>query len=86
MQTAQAIVVLGESHTDADHHRWQLQTLAGLYGHNGRMAIGFEAFQNPDGFCSVLGPRDIRLVQKTSSKRGFAGAKNPWCFLGLECT
>ena len=39
-----AIVVLGESHTDADHHRWQLQTLAGLYGHNGKMAIGFEAF------------------------------------------
>jgi uncharacterized iron-regulated protein len=39
-----AIVVLGESHTDADHHRWQLQTLAGLYGRTGKMAIGFEAF------------------------------------------
>jgi len=39
-----AIVVLGESHTDADHHRWQLQTLAGLYGRTSKMAIGFEAF------------------------------------------
>src|SRR5215469_12858497 len=27
-----AVVLLGESHTEVDHHRWQLHTLAELYG------------------------------------------------------
>lgn len=39
-----AVVLLGESHTSADHHRWQLQTVAALHGLTGRMVIGFEAF------------------------------------------
>ncbi len=38
------VVLLGESHDDADHHRWQLQTLAALYALHPRMVIGFEAF------------------------------------------
>jgi uncharacterized iron-regulated protein len=39
-----SVVLLGESHTDADHHRWQLYTVAALYGRGGNIVIGFEAF------------------------------------------
>ena len=39
-----SVVLLGESHTDADHHRWQLHTLAALHGRGGNIVVGFEAF------------------------------------------
>jgi uncharacterized iron-regulated protein len=39
-----SVVLLGESHTDADHHRWQLHTIAALHGRGGNIVIGFEAF------------------------------------------
>jgi uncharacterized iron-regulated protein len=48
-----AVVLLGESHTDADHHRWQLQTLAALHGRGVNLVIGFEAF--PRRLQPVLG-------------------------------
>src|SRR4051812_25118982 len=38
------VVLLGEEHTNADHHRWQLHTLAALHAQRPRMVIGFEAF------------------------------------------
>ena len=38
------VVLLGEHHDDADHHRWQLQTLAALHHLRPQMVIGFEAF------------------------------------------
>lgn len=38
------IVLLGEQHDDADHHQWQLQTLAALHLLRPQMVIGFEAF------------------------------------------
>lgn len=38
------VVLLGEDHGNADHHRWQLQTLAVLHALEPRMVIGFEAF------------------------------------------
>jgi uncharacterized iron-regulated protein len=38
------VVLLGEQHDDADHHRWQLQTLAALHAVKPDMIIGFEAF------------------------------------------
>lgn len=41
---APSVVLLGESHTDADDHRWQLHTLAALHGRGGAVVIGFEAF------------------------------------------
>lgn len=41
---AHDIVLLGERHDDADHHRWQLQVLAALHTLRPRMAIGFEMF------------------------------------------
>lgn len=38
------VVLLGEQHDAADHHRWQLQTLAALHVLRPRMVIGFESF------------------------------------------
>ncbi|WP_167730434.1 ChaN family lipoprotein [Terasakiella sp. SH-1] len=38
------IVLLGEQHPDAVHHRWQLQTITQLYAHNSNIVIGFEMF------------------------------------------
>jgi uncharacterized iron-regulated protein len=38
------VVLLGEQHDDADHHRWQLQTLAALHAQRPDMRIGFEMF------------------------------------------
>ncbi len=35
-------VLLGESHPNPEHHRWQLQTLAMLYAANASMVVGFE--------------------------------------------
>lgn len=38
------VVLLGESHTVAEHHRWQLHTLAGLHAHEPSLVVGFEMF------------------------------------------
>ncbi|TAK83314.1 MAG: PDZ domain-containing protein [Betaproteobacteria bacterium] len=38
------VVLLGESHVEADHHRWQLHTLAQLQAQRPQMVIGFETF------------------------------------------
>lgn len=38
------VVLLGESHDNAEDHRWQLHTLAALYGRRPDLALGFEAF------------------------------------------
>jgi uncharacterized iron-regulated protein len=38
------VVLLGEQHDDADHHVWQLQTLAALHAVRPDMVMGFEAF------------------------------------------
>lgn len=39
-----SVVLLGESHDDFEHHRWQVQTLAALSAIRGRLVIGFETF------------------------------------------
>ncbi|SEF53436.1 ChaN family lipoprotein [Nitrosomonas ureae] len=39
-----SVVLLGETHVNADHHRWQLQTLVALHGVRPNMVIGFEMF------------------------------------------
>lgn len=39
-----AVVLLGETHVNADHHRWQLQALAALHAVRPNMVIGFEMF------------------------------------------
>jgi uncharacterized iron-regulated protein len=38
------VVLLGERHDSADHHRWQLQVLAALHARRPSMVIGFEMF------------------------------------------
>jgi uncharacterized iron-regulated protein len=39
-----SVVLLGETHDSAEHHRWQLQVLAALHALRPAMVIGFEAF------------------------------------------
>ena len=41
---SRSVVLLGESHDNAEHHRWQLQTLAALHFLRPEMVIGFEMF------------------------------------------
>jgi len=38
------VVLLGEHHDSADHHRWQLQVLAALHAQRADLVIGFEMF------------------------------------------
>jgi len=38
------VILLGEHHDNQEHHRWELQTLAALYGQHPNMVIGFEMF------------------------------------------
>ncbi len=42
--SSRSVVLLGETHPNVDHHRWQLSVIAGLYGRNPDMVLGFEAF------------------------------------------
>jgi uncharacterized iron-regulated protein len=38
------VVLLGERHDSAEHHRWQLQTLAALHARRPALVVGFEMF------------------------------------------
>jgi uncharacterized iron-regulated protein len=38
------VVLLGESHDDTDHHRWELQTVAALAALRPKIVLGFEMF------------------------------------------
>ena len=38
------VVLLGESHDQEEHHRWQLHTIAALFSHRPDMVLGFEMF------------------------------------------
>ena len=38
------VVLLGETHDNVDHHRWQLGVLAGLIGQREDLVLGLEAF------------------------------------------
>jgi uncharacterized iron-regulated protein len=40
----ESVVLLGENHDNADHHRWQLNTIAGLAALHPRLVLGFEMF------------------------------------------
>jgi uncharacterized iron-regulated protein len=42
LHSTRAIVLLGESHGKADHHRWQLHTIAALHGRRPHMVLGVE--------------------------------------------
>ncbi len=49
---ARNVVLLGEQHDSADHHRWQLQMLSALHAARPDMVVGFEMF--PRRVQSVL--------------------------------
>jgi uncharacterized iron-regulated protein len=38
------VVLLGESHEEAEHHRWQLHTIAALFAYRPDLVLGFEMF------------------------------------------
>src|SRR5450759_3742414 len=38
------VVLLGESHDQPEHHRWQLYTITALFSHRPDMVLGFEMF------------------------------------------
>ncbi len=38
------VVLLGEHHDNMEHHRWQLQMIAGLHTLNSKLILGFEMF------------------------------------------
>jgi len=38
------VVLLGESHDNAEHHRWQLHTISALHARQPQLALGFEMF------------------------------------------
>src|SRR5262245_6964323 len=38
------VVLLGERHDSAEHHRWQLHTLAALHALHPRLVLGMEMF------------------------------------------
>ena len=38
------VVLLGESHTSAEHHRWQVHVIAALHARDTNMVLGFEMF------------------------------------------
>jgi uncharacterized iron-regulated protein len=58
---SRSVVLLGESHDNAEHHRWQLQTLAALHALRPEMVIGFEMFPR-----SVQGALDRWVAGETS--------------------
>lgn len=41
---ASDVVLLGEMHDQAEHHRWQLHVMAGLQGAGNELVLGFEMF------------------------------------------
>ncbi len=57
------VVLLGESHDNAEHHRWQLHSLAALHAHEPDMVIGFEMFPRrvqPALDAWVAGEQDVK--------------------------
>ncbi|MCH8214940.1 MAG: ChaN family lipoprotein, partial [Proteobacteria bacterium] len=58
------VVLLGEVHTSAEHHRWQLHTIAALHGRNPNMVLGFESFPR-----SVQPALDAWIGGRLSEKR-----------------
>jgi uncharacterized iron-regulated protein len=44
LASRRSVVLLGESHRDADHHLWELYTVSALHGRGANLVLGFEAF------------------------------------------
>lgn len=66
------VVLLGEAHTDAEHHRWQLHMLGALHGRKSDMVLGFESFPRriqPVLDQWVAGELDVDAFLKASEWR-----------------
>ena len=74
---ARPVVLLGETHTSNEDHRWQMQVLAALHSRAPRLTIGFEAF--PRRVQSVL---DRWVAGELSERRFLAevGWGDVWGF------
>jgi uncharacterized iron-regulated protein len=44
LSARRSVVLLGEDHSDADHHLWQMYTVSALHGRGANLVLGFEAF------------------------------------------
>ena len=44
LASRRSVVLLGEEHSDADHHLWELYTVSALHGRGANLVLGFEAF------------------------------------------
>jgi uncharacterized iron-regulated protein len=44
MLAKHGVILLGESHNEAEHHRWQLHTIAALFSRRRDIILGFEMF------------------------------------------
>jgi uncharacterized iron-regulated protein len=64
------VILLGESHANAEHHRWQLHSLAGLNAHRSELVIGFEMFPR-----SVQPALDAWSSGKTSQEEFLSDAR-----------
>jgi len=69
------VVLLGEAHDSAEHHRWQLQVISGLHGQWPALALGFEAFPR-----RVQGALDRWVAGELSEAEFLAAAdwRNVW--------
>ena len=52
-----AVVLLGEQHDQAEHHRWQLHTIAALHGCGRTWWSASRCFRAVSSRCSIAGRR-----------------------------
>jgi hypothetical protein len=59
------VVLLGESHDQAEHHRWQLHAIMALFSHRPDIVLGFEMFPR-----RILCVPNIRFIMDAENRRG----------------
>ena len=70
------MVLLGETHVIADHHRWHMQTVAQLYAQRPSMILGFEAFPRRVGLPIVFSSLAIAPIVRPYSRSDFSSGEN----------
>lgn len=66
------VVLLGEHHDQAEHHRWQLQTIAALNGRGVKLVLGFEMLPRR------VQPALDRWVKGELTKKAFLAETDWW--------
>jgi hypothetical protein len=92
LHSASPIVFLGESHGIADHHRWQLHTIAALHGRCPNMVLGVEMLPAALSQSSIAGSqvnsrpwRFLKLLNGTRSGASMPISTFP-SFTSRACT